>query len=57
LKDKRVKNIDEYNHKIISEKMFRIVFVVDELASLMMHKNRKEVEKCITHISAKARAV
>lgn len=57
LKDKRVKNIDEYNHKIIAEKMFRIVFVVDELASLMMHKNRKEVEKCITHISAKARAV
>lgn len=57
LKDKRVKNIDEYNHKIIAEKMFRIVFVVDELASLMMHKNKKEVEKCITHISAKARAV
>jgi S-DNA-T family DNA segregation ATPase FtsK/SpoIIIE len=36
LKEKRVKNIDEYNHKIIGEKMYRIVFVVDELADMMM---------------------
>lgn len=36
LKDKRVKNIDEYNTKIIGEKMYRIVFVIDELADMMM---------------------
>jgi S-DNA-T family DNA segregation ATPase FtsK/SpoIIIE len=36
LKDKRVKNIDEYNAKIIGEKMYRIVFVIDELADMMM---------------------
>jgi S-DNA-T family DNA segregation ATPase FtsK/SpoIIIE len=36
LKDKRVKNIDEYNNKIIGEKMYRIVFVIDELADMMM---------------------
>jgi len=56
-KEKKVKNIDEYNHKIIWDKMYRIVFVVDELASLMMSRNRKDVETCITHISAKSRAV
>ncbi|MFA5748414.1 MAG: FtsK/SpoIIIE domain-containing protein, partial [Candidatus Absconditabacterales bacterium] len=57
LKEKRVKNIDEYNLKIIGEKMYRIVFVIDELASLMLSKNKRDVENCITHISAKARAV
>ena len=57
LKDKRVRNIDEYNQKIIWEKMFRIVFVIDELADMMMHKNKKDVETCITRIAQKARAV
>ena len=57
LKESRVKNIDEYNKKISWEKMFRIVFVVDELASMMLSKAKRDVENCITHISAKARAV
>jgi len=57
LKENRVKNIDEYNQKIVWEKMFRIVFVVDELASMMLSKAKRDVENCITHISAKARAV
>ena len=57
LKEKRVRNIAEYNQKIIGEKMFRIVFVIDELADMMMHKNKKDVETCITRIAQKARAV
>jgi len=66
LKEKRVKNIDEYNEKYAGkmaengdkiQKMFRIVFVVDELASMMLSKSKRDVENCITHISAKARAV
>lgn len=57
LKDKRVKKIDEYNAKIIGEKMYRIVVVIDELADLMMSGNKKEVETCITRIAQKARAV
>ncbi len=57
LKEARVKNIDEYNQKIKGERMFRIVFIVDELASMMLSKAKRDVENCITHISAKARAV
>ena len=57
LKESRVKNIDEYNQKIKWEKMFRIIFVIDELASMMLSKAKRDVENCITHISAKARAV
>lgn len=57
LREARVKNIDEYNRKGPAEKMFRIVFVVDELASMMLSKAKRDVEACITHISAKARAV
>jgi len=57
LKDKRVKNIEEYNKKVISEKMYRIVFVIDELADMMMQKNKKEVENAITRIAQKARAI
>ena len=57
LKEARVKNIDEYNQKTGGEKMFRIVFVVDELASMMLSRSKRDVENCITHISAKARAV
>jgi S-DNA-T family DNA segregation ATPase FtsK/SpoIIIE len=57
LKEKRVKNIDEYNAKVMGEKMYRIVFVIDELADLMMSGNKKDVETCITRIAQKARAV
>lgn len=57
LKEKRVKNIDEYNSKVIWEKMYRIVFVIDELADMMMSWNKKDVETCITRIAQKARAV
>lgn len=57
LKEKRVKNLQEYNTKIIWEKMYRIVVVIDELADMMMHKNKKDVETCITRIAQKARAV
>ena len=57
LKENRVKNIDDYNQKISWEKMFRIIFVIDELASMMLSKAKRDVENCITHISAKARAV
>ncbi len=57
LKEMRVKNIDEYNTKNPTEKMFRIIFVIDELASMMLSKAKRDVENCITHISAKARAV
>lgn len=58
LKEKRVKNIDEYNAKIMGDKMFRIVIVIDELAELMLSsKNRKEVEWYITRIAQKARAI
>ena len=57
LKEARVKNIDEYNQKTSGEKMFRIVFIIDELASMMLSRSKRDVENCITHISAKARAV
>jgi DNA segregation ATPase FtsK/SpoIIIE, S-DNA-T family len=57
LKEQRVKNIDEYNAKFINDRMYRIVFVIDELADLMMSGNKKEVENCITRIAQKARAV
>ena len=57
LKDKRVKNIEEYNHKIIWEKLYRIVIVIDELADMMMSGSKKDVETCITRIAQKARAV
>jgi len=37
LKEKKVRNIDEYNKKVAeNEKMNRIVIIVDELADLMM---------------------
>ncbi|HPC34554.1 MAG TPA: DNA translocase FtsK, partial [Candidatus Absconditabacterales bacterium] len=57
LKEKRVKNIGEYNQKVMGDKMYRIVFVIDELADMMMHKNKKEVETYITRIAQKARAI
>lgn len=57
LREKRVKNIVEYNAKIIWEKMYRIVFVIDELADMMMGGHKKDVETAITRIAQKARAV
>jgi DNA segregation ATPase FtsK/SpoIIIE-like protein len=39
--------------------MYRIVFIIDEMADMMMSSaaNRKEAENCINRIAAKARAV
>lgn len=53
----RVKKISEYNDKFADDQLYRIVFVIDELADLMMSGNKKEVEACITRIAQKARAV
>ena len=53
----RVKKLSEYNTKFPDEQLYRIVFVIDELADLMMSGNKKEVEICITRIAQKARAV
>ena len=62
LKDQRVRNLDEYNQKMDAEgqeKMYRIVFIIDEMADMMLSSsaNRKEVENCINRLAAKARAV
>ena len=58
LKEKRVKNIYEYNKKVDEkEKMSRIVIVVDELADLMMSWNKKDVEYNIARIAQMARAI
>lgn len=59
LKDKRVKNLDEFNKKVWAEESLpRIVVIIDELADLMMNRNtKKDTELCITRIAQKARAV
>ncbi len=62
LKDERVKNLIEYNERMEregKEKMYRIVFIIDEMADMMLSSsaNRKEVENCINRLAAKARAV
>ena len=58
LKDKKVRNIYEYNEKVDEkEKMSRIVIIVDELADLMMSWNKKDVEHNIARIAQMARAV
>ncbi|MBQ9553824.1 hypothetical protein IJU97_02410 [bacterium] len=62
LKEERVKKISEYNEKMEAEgkdKMYRIVFIIDEMADMMLSSsaNRKEVENCINRLAAKARAV
>jgi len=62
LKEERVKKITEYNEKMEAEwkeKMYRIVFIIDEMADMMLSSsaNRKEVENCINRLAAKARAV
>ncbi len=52
------RNIKEYNEKVEeSEKFPYIVFVIDELADLMMSGNKKEVETSIARIAQMARAV
>jgi len=55
----RARNIDEYNAKMSSrkDKIPNIVFVIDELADLMLSGNKKEVEHSITRIAQMARAV
>ncbi len=58
LKDKKVRNIYEYNEKVDEkDKMSRIVIIVDELADLMMSWNKKDVEHNIARIAQMARAV
>ncbi len=57
LAKERVKQLSEYNKKFPDKQLYRIVFVIDELADLMMSWNKKEVETCITRIAQKARAV
>ncbi len=52
------RNLKEYNQKVEkSEKLPYIVFVIDELADLMMSWNKKEVEQSIARIAQMARAV
>lgn len=58
LKENKVRNLDEYNEKMPeTEKMYRIVIIIDELADLMMSGKKKETEEAITRIAQKARAV
>ena len=59
LSEKRLKQLSEYNAAYPDEKMYRIVFIIDEMADMMMSSasNRKEAERCINRIAAKARAV
>lgn len=58
LKEKKVRNIDEFNEVATpEEKMYRIVIIIDELADLMMTWNKKDTETAITRIAQKARAV
>lgn len=57
LKENKVKNLAEYNEKA-EEKMYKIVFIIDEMADMMMSSaaNRKEVDNCVNRLAAKARA-
>lgn len=53
-----VRNRDEYNQKVGPEnKMSYLIFVIDELADLMMTSLKKEVETLICRIAQMARAV
>ncbi|QFR39213.1 DNA translocase FtsK [Candidatus Gracilibacteria bacterium 28_42_T64] len=52
------RNLKEYNAKVEKDKRLPyIVFVIDELADLMMSGNKKEVEQSISRIAQMARAV
>lgn len=54
----KARNREEYNKKVGDEqKMPYIIFVVDELADLMMTNYKKEVETLICRIAQMARAV
>jgi len=59
LRERKLKQLSEFNAAYPSEKMYRIVFIIDEMADMMMSSsaNRKEAETCINRIAAKARAV
>jgi S-DNA-T family DNA segregation ATPase FtsK/SpoIIIE len=58
LKDKKVRNLEEYNSKVDEkDRMYRLVIIIDELADLMMSGNKKDTENYITRIAQKARAV
>ena len=59
LSEKRLKQLSEYNAAYPDDKMYSIVFIIDEMADMMMSSasNRKEAERCINRIAAKARAV
>ena len=59
LSQKKVKQLSEFNAAYPDERMYRIVFIIDEMADMMMSSasNRKEAERCINRIAAKARAV
>ena len=56
---RKLKQLSEFNAAYPDEKMYRIVFIIDEMADMMMSSaaNRKEAENCINRIAAKARAV
>lgn len=59
LSQRKLKQLSEFNAAYPDEKMYRIVFIIDEMADMMMSSaaNRKEAENCINRIAAKARAV
>jgi DNA segregation ATPase FtsK/SpoIIIE-like protein len=60
LSQRKLKQLSEFNAVVSpDEKMYRIVFIIDEMADMMMSSatNRKEAETCINRIAAKARAV
>ncbi len=59
LSQKKLKQLSEFNAAYPDERMYRIVFIIDEMADMMMSSasNRKEAERCINRIAAKARAV
>lgn len=59
LRERWLKQLSEFNSAYPAEKMYRIVFIIDEMADMMMSSsaNRKEAENCINRIAAKARAV
>lgn len=61
LASEKVRNLTEYNAKMQSEgkeMMYRIVFIIDEMADMMISSaaNKKEAENCINRLAAKARA-